>query len=195
MVQVIRQRQARARRPLRRPVPGGQQGQVLILTITVLLVLALGFMYVMRRTMIDSVASGNTVARQRDVQVADIALRNFEQTIFNTYGDQRLEISAVGQAWWRPVAAGTALPTNFWSTCAAAGVCSSFAVSVNGQALPYTAWVSVQSTGRQPDLYACQMQNFAAYYYDVNIHVVEASGTTAANTETVYKLCVFSPNN
>ncbi|MBV8122527.1 MAG: hypothetical protein JO370_00415, partial [Paucibacter sp.] len=53
---------------------------------------------------------------------------------------------------------------------------------------------SVQPTGRQPDPFACQMQNFAAYYYDVNIHVTEASGVTAANTETVYKLCVFDPN-
>jgi len=171
-----------------------QRGQVMILTIGVLLVLYLGFLYVMRRTMIDTWSDGNTVARQRDVQVADIALRNLEQTIFNAYGDQPLEQSAVGQSWYRAVAPGTALGATFWSTCQSAATCAVVPVSINGQSLPYTALASVQPTGRQPDPFACQMQNFAAYYYDVNIHVTEASGVTAANTETVYKLCVFDPN-
>ncbi|MBV8503055.1 MAG: hypothetical protein JO006_15230 [Paucibacter sp.] len=186
MGQIVRTSQRRSQR--------GQRGQTLILTISILLVLFLGFLYLMRRVMIDTSVAGNTVARQRDVQVADIALRNLEQTIFNAYGDQPLERSAIGQAWWRAVAPGTALPATFWSTCQAANTCAVIPVTVNGQAMPYTALASVQATGRQPDPYTCQMQNFAAYYYDVNIHISEASGATAANTETVYKLCVFDPN-
>lgn len=180
-----------------RPYPRShqrQRGQTMILTIAVLLVLFLGFLYVMRRTMIDTVTAGNTLSRQRAVQVTDVVMRNLETAIINAYGSQRLEISGVGQGWWRAVAPGTALPANFWSTCQGAG-CASIPVSVNGQNLPFTALVSVQSTGRQPDTYACAgSKDQAAFYYDVNIHIVELSGVTAANTETVLKLCVPTPN-
>lgn len=175
-----------------------QRGDTLILTLCILVVLLLGFVYVSRNLLYDTVMAGNNLSRQKNVQVADVAMRNLEQMIFNVYGDQQLEQSGVGQPWYRVVPANTSIPDGYWANClgaAAASRCGSVPVTVNGSALPYTALAVVQTTGRQPDPYACPNQGFAAYYYDVYIHTVEASGVTSATTETVYKLCVFDPTS
>jgi len=175
-----------------------QRGETLILTLGILVVLLLGFVYVSRHIMYDAVMAGNNLTRQKNVQVADVAMRNLEQLIFNVYADQPLEQTGVAQPWYRVVPANTSIPDGYWNSClgaSAANRCGSVPVTVNGTALPYTAQVVVQTTGRQPDPYACNLQNFSAYYYDVYIHTVEASGVTSATTETVYKLCVFDPNS
>lgn len=177
-----------------------QRGDALLLTLLVLAVLFTGVVYAMRSTMYDSLASGNTLARQRNVHVADIALRQLESLILAAYNNQPLEISGVGQAWYRNVAAGTVAPPNsYWASClgnSTAGLnCGSLNLKVNGSnlpsGLPQTALAVVQPTGMQ-DAYACSTQGYRAIYYDVFINVAEPNGGTSAITETVYKLCVMS---
>lgn len=176
-----------------------QSGEALIFTLLALVVIFLGFLYTMRNVMSNSVMSGNNLTRQKNVQVADIALRNLQQLIFDNYGDQPLELSGTGQTWWRTVAANTVVPPTYWASCAGnsdtAARCGSVPVAIGTSTLGYTAYAVVQTTGRTPDPYACHLQNFSAYYYDIYIHVVESSGVTSATTETVHKLCVFDPNS
>lgn len=175
-----------------------QRGKTLILTLCILVVLLLGFVYVSRHILYDAVMAGNNLTRQKNVQVADIAMRNLEQLILNAYGDQQLELTGAGQPWYRVVPANTSIPDGYWASCLGASTadsrCGSVPVTVNGSALPYTAMAVVQPTGRLPDPYACPQGSgdFSAYYYDIYIHLVEASGVTSATTETVYKLCVHN---
>ena len=51
-----------------------QRGDTLLLVLLTLLVLFLGGMYMLRSVMLDSQMAGNTLARQKNVQVGDIAL-------------------------------------------------------------------------------------------------------------------------
>lgn len=176
-----------------------QNGEALLLTLLVLLVMYLAFLYVMRNVMSSSQMAGNNLTRQKNVQVTDIALRNLEQRIFDTYGDQPLEQTGVTQPWYRTVAANTSIGASYWNNCLgnsdSTARCGTISVAVGSTNLSYTAYAVVQTTGRNPDPYACNLQNFSAYYYDIFIHVVEASGVTSATTEMVYKLCVFDPNS
>ena len=175
-----------------------QAGETLLLTLGVLVVLLLGFLFVSRHIMSDAQMAGNNLARQKNVQVADVAMSNLSKMILDAYGGQRLEDIGAGLPWFRTVAANTVIPESYWATCLGASAattrCGNVPVTVNGTALPYTALAVVQTTGRQPESDGC-LQNFAAYYYDVFIHTVESSGVTSATTETVYKLCVYDPNS
>lgn len=174
----------------------GQRGDILLVTMVFLLLALLAVLTAMRSGIVDTQLAGNNLARQRDVQVADIALRQIESQINSASAGMPLETSASTQPWYRDVSAGAAAPTAaYWNDClgnsAAASRCGSLAVTIGGSALPYTAYAVVQPTGRS-DGTACTLGTsgqFTANYYDVFIHVAEANGATAVNTETIYRIC------
>mgnify|MGYP000098875415 CR=1 FL=1 len=176
--------------------PAKARGEVLFITIVLLLVIFLGFLYMTRHLMTEAQLAGNAVASQRNAQVADVVLRRIDNTITTTNGGMPLELSMAGQAWYRQVGAGTAAPTAaYWASClgnADAGQrCGSVNVNVVNTALPYSALVVVQPTGRT-DQFACGMSLFRAVYYDIYIQVSEQNGSTSAVTHTVYRLCTLS---
>ncbi len=179
----------------------GQRGDALVFTLLTLLVVGLGFLVAMRTVLVDTQLSGNHLARQKAVQVSDIALRSLAGTLQAAAGGMPLELAAAAQPWWRDVAAGTAAPDPaYWAGCLgnadATRRCAAVSVAAAGTALPYTALAAVQTTGRPADPHGCGLGQIgsgseqAAVYYDVFIHVVEAAGTAASSTETVYKLCI-----
>ena len=173
-----------------------ERGEILLITLVCLLICLLGLIYAMRGAIIDSQVTGNNLARQKDVQSSDIALRMVTAQILAAYKGQPLELSAAGQLWWRDVPAATAAPNAaYWAACLGNADttlrCAQLTLSVNGSALPYQALVVVQPTGRI-DATACSLAQFQAIYYDIHLRVTESSGTTGATTETVYKLCTYS---
>jgi len=173
-----------------------QRGDIMLVTLVFLLLCLLGLVVSMRDSMINTTMNGNNLARQKDVQVADIALRQLETQVLAAYGGQALELSASGQPWWRNVAAGTAAPTGtYWDSCLGNATdsarCGAVSVAVNGSALNYTALAVVQPTGRS-DSTSCDLAQFQAVYYDLYVHVKESNGVTAVNTETVYRICTSS---
>ena len=175
-----------------------QRGETLILVLVTLLVMCLGLLYTLRGVSLDAQMAGNTLARQKDNQVADIALRNLESQILAVYGAQPLEVSASGQTWFRSVAAGTAGPANsYWTSCAGNSSSSlrcaseTVTVTVNSVALAYNVLAVVQPTG-QYDLYACGLSQYKALYYDVFLNVAEPNGATSTTVETIYRLCTLS---
>lgn len=173
-----------------------QRGEILLLTLVAMLVCLLAFVYASRKTVIDSHAVGNNLARQKNVQVADIGLRLLQAQVLAAYNGQPLEVSASGQLWYRDVPAGTAAPADaYWNSCLGNGDatlrCSQLPLVVNGQTLPYQVLAVVQPTGRA-DSNSCSLGQFRAVYYDIYLNVRDASGAASAITETVYKLCTFS---
>lgn len=179
-----------------KPMKSTQTGEALILTLLVLVVLYLGFLYTMRYVMTDAQMAGNNLAQQKNAQSADIALRNLETMMYQASNLIALELSANGQPWYRVVAPGTAGPnTAYWKSClgnsSSAQRCGSVTVKIGNTNLPFTALAVVQPTDRR-DLYACPLGNgaLAANYYDVFINIQESSAATSATTETVIKLCV-----
>lgn len=171
-----------------------QMGEALILTLLVLVVLYLGFLYTMRYVMSDAQMAGNNLALQKNAQSADIALRKLEDVIYQASNLVPLEISATVQPWYRQVAPGTPGPdAAYWKAClgnaSSADRCGAVAVAIGNTALPFTAWAVVQPTGRT-DAYACEVGTLTALYYDVFIYIQESSAATSAATETVIKLCV-----
>ena len=199
---------ALTRRAAPSPRRPGQQGFVLLLTLISLLVLLFGVLFTMRGTLLQSVMTGNTLQRQKDVQASDLALRQVQQAIIATVqgaGDVPLEIAGNGKAWFyipggttpwiTPGAAGTT-NAGYWSNCVAAKTCdtlSNVVAAVNPVPPPlpgsYQAWVTVVPTNQPANSYACGTTGYTASYYDIFLHTTEANGTTAANTDTVFKLC------
>ncbi len=179
-----------------------QRGYVLFVSLIALLVLYLGFLYFIHGTLSDAQLTGNAVQRSKNLQASDLALRAVMQQIDQIAASgQMLEISATSQAWWRAVNPGTAIPdATYWSQCAQStdptARCEQVAAPT-GSSLPghyadqYQSLAVVQPTGRF-DSYSCQIPQYTAVYYDIVIHTAEANGRTAADTETVYKLCVPS---
>lgn len=179
------------RRVVRRP----PRGEVLLITLVLLLLLLLGALVAMRGGLTNLWMAGNTLARQKDVHVADIALRSLEAQMFATSAGMPLEIAAANTAWYRDVAPGTAAPSAaYWTSCATSTDvttrCGTIAVSVNGTALPYTALAVVQPTGRS-DSRSCSLAQYQAVYYDLFVHVEESSGATGVTTDTIYRLCTL----
>ena len=184
-----------------RPLPRAarrQRGDILLVVMVFLLVCLLGLVVSMRDGIVSTLMGGNNLARQRDVQVSDIAIRQVEGQILTDYGGQSLDISAAASAepWMRLVAGGTGAPSataGYWDNCLGNSDntlrCGSITPTVNGVALGYTALAVVQFTGRK-DPFACQITGQIALFYDVFIHVKEANGVTSSDTETIYRLCV-----
>ena len=182
-------------------------GYVLLLTLITLVVLLFGVLFTMRGTLLQGVMTGNTVQRQKDVQAGDMALRQVQQAIIQTAsgaGLVPLEIAASSKPWFYvpintsspwPVPGSSSAPT-YWQNCQAAKTCDTLsnvatAISPAPPALPggYTVLVTVAPTNLPVDAYACGTTGFTATYYDIFMHVQESNGTTAANTESVFKLC------
>uniref|UniRef100_E6PLY5 Tfp pilus assembly protein PilX n=1 Tax=mine drainage metagenome TaxID=410659 RepID=E6PLY5_9ZZZZ len=186
-----------------------EQGFVLLLTLITLLVLLFGVLFTMRGTLLQTAMTGNTMQRQKDVQASDLALRQVQQAIIqtaNSAGDVPLEIAATGKAWfyippnngsvWPVPGTGTGAPATYWQTCQGNGTCDTVAnvasvISPAPPALPggYTALATVVPTNQPTDAYSCGNTGFTATYYDIFLHTQEANATTAATTETVFKLC------
>ena len=152
----------------------------------------------MRGAIVDSQVTGNNLAKQKDVQASDIALRKVAQQIVAAYAGRPLELSANGQVWWRDVPAGTAAPDPaYWAACLGNADttkrCAQYPLTLNGAPLPYSALVVVQPTGRS-DSTECLSNAvpFLAVYYDIFVNVTETTGVTGATTETVYRLCTSS---
>jgi len=181
------------------PVMRGRlRGETLILTLVTLLVLCLGFLYTLRTVSFDAQIAGNTLARQKDTQVADIALRTVESMIQQVYGAQPLEVSATGQSWWRAVPPGSAAPTaSYWTGCASSSNstqrCAALTVNVTvpSGTLAYNVLAVVQPTG-QTDAYACGLSQYRALYYDIFLNVAEPNGVTSSTVETIYRVCTLS---
>lgn len=170
-----------------------QRGDILLFTLLLLLLLLLGALTASREGITTTWLIGNTVTRNKDVHVADIALRLVERTMGNTASGTPLEFVASAQSWYHDVAPGTSPPTDaFWVTCLSSGTCASTAVTVNGSAVPYTALWYTQPTGTS-DTTTCPLAQYnRAMYYDVFVHVLESNGTTAATTETITRVCTAS---
>ena len=174
-----------------------QRGDIMLVTLVFVLMCLLGLVYSMRDTIVSNQMTGNNLVRQKDVQVADIALRIAEGKILSIYAGQPLEVSAVNQSWWRAVAAGATIPPGYWDTCAGSSAtsttrCDTFPVKVNNAAIPYTAYVVVQPGGRADTGSACTVSQFTAMYYDIFVHIKESNGATDANTEAIYRLCALT---
>ncbi len=184
-----------------------QQGYVLLLSLLSLLVLLFGVLFTMRGTLLQTVITGNTLQRQKDVQASDLVLRKVQQVIINTVqgaGNVPLEVAASGKPWFYvPNASSTAwtvpgssAAATYWSATSASGcyanktcdTISDMDSSVSG----YDALVTVVPTNLPVNPYSCQTSSYIASYYDIFIHTVEANGSTGASTETVFKLC--TPN-
>jgi hypothetical protein len=179
-----------------------QRGDIMLVTMVFLLVALLGLVVSMREGLVATLMGGNNLARQRDVQVSDIALRQAEKQISSVGASVPLQITASTQPWMRiDLAAGTdtfpAPDAAYWDSCLGNSDstlrCSSVAPAVGGTALGYTALMVVQYTGRGADTDSCQAADapvkFVASYYDLYVHVKEANGVTSSDTHTVFRLC------
>ncbi len=189
--------------PPRRPCHGlpahRQRGDIMLVTMVFLLVCLLGLVVSMREGIVSTLMNGNNLARQRDVQVSDIATRLAEAQISGS--TQLLQVSAFNQPWMRVDATTSVFPAPdaaYWDSCLgnsdATKRCASIAPTVGGTALGYTVLMVVQYTGRY-DLFSCQMTTpvqFMASFYDVYVHVKEPNGVTSSDTHTVYRLCTPS---
>lgn len=172
------------RKPQRSPE---QQGYVLLLTLITLLVLLFGVLFTMRGAALQTVMTGNTVQRQKDVQASDIALRVIQQTLTNASnnaGGVALEYISPQPAWFSSPSNSTAAwwPTPsaaYWTQAINAGTAYSVPLPAGTSA---HAWALVVSANLPPDSAGCS-------FYDIFIHTIEANNVTAANTEALFKLC------
>lgn len=194
--------------------PRKQQGYVLLLTLITLVVLLFGVLFTMRGTLFQSVMTGNTVQRQKDVQAGDLALRQVQQALIATVqgaGNQVLDVAASGQPWFyaptvAPASPASAVPgadapyAGFWTSCSANNQCAPLSSVVSAlspappaindaSGQPYRILVSVWPTNRPTNAYACGTTGYTASYYTVFLNIGEASGSTAINTQSVIKLC------
>ncbi len=195
-------RRATARRLPQRAAPR-QRGDIMLVVMVFLLVCLLGLVVSMRDNVVSTLMNGNNLARQRDVQVSDVALRQLEGNIYADSSGRMLEQTVAGtsEPWLRLVTAPAAGPTTaYWDACLGnsntALRCGAVTPTLNGTPLGYTVLAVVQYTGRS-DPYGCPNKLSAtgvttAAFYDVFFHVKEANGVTSSNIETVYKLCLAS---
>jgi hypothetical protein len=177
-----------------------QRGDIMLVTLVFLLVLLLGLLVSMRDGIVTTTMTGNNLVRQKDVQLGDVGLGVLLSTIQTTSAGQTLELTASTQPWWRSVAAGTAPPSgSYWDNCASETTSSATSCGVitlppgpDGLALPYVAYGVVQPTSAGDSTTCPFTQYNLAVYYVLYVHVKEVNGSTAANSETIYRLCVSS---
>ena len=191
-----------------------QRGDTLLVVLIFLLVCLMGLVVSMRGSIVTTQSVGSNLQRQKNLQMADVALAQVESLMVanSDATGQPLEFS-VGSgssqpAWWRDVfpAVSTVLPPDepYWATCATTNAndatkrCYTFTVNnagataVTGGGQSYSAWAVVQPAGRKPDTDGCHLNsnNYTmASFYTIYIRVREISGATSATTETVYRLC------
>lgn len=180
-----------------RPRRQRQRGEIMLITLVALLVCLIGLIYAMRETIITTLVSGNNLAKQKDVQANDVALRMVEDLVTAAYNGQALELSAGNELWFRDVQPTSVPPpappsAAYWATCVGGGVttrCAELALPAGVQPVGSVARVVVQPTGRT-DATICGL-SLLAIYYDVYIYVQEPSLATFATTHTVFKLCAL----
>lgn len=184
-----------------------QRGDVLLIVLIFLLVCLMGLVVSMRGSIVTTQMVGNNLQRHKDVQIADVALKQVESLMAanSLATGQPLELSVnagTQPAWWRDVNPGTAAPTDaYWDSCATTNAadatlrCASLNVTSNGAAAStgagqtYKVLAVVQRTGRA-DANNCNIAPYTqANYYDIYLRVLETSGVTSSTTETVYRLC------
>ncbi|WP_449370253.1 hypothetical protein [Thiomonas sp.] len=192
---------------------GPQEGYVLLLTLITLLVLLFGILFTMRGTLLQTEMTGNTIQRQKDVQAGDLALRQVQQALIATVqgAGSPLDVAASGQPWfYTPTVTSSTLAStvpgaagpysNFWTNCSANNQCAPLSSMVSAlnpappaindaSGQPYQVLISVWPTNQPTNPYACGTTGFTASYYAVFLHITEASGSTAINTQSVIKLC------
>lgn len=122
------------------PIPRREQGYVLLLTLIVLVVLLFGVLFITRGDLLQTVMTGNTVQRQKDLQIGDLALQQVASAIVQTAcgGDQnncqQLQNTARGKPWFPfidqntpPPWPGAAPTPSFWASCLANDTCDTLA--------------------------------------------------------------------
>jgi len=182
-----------------------ERGDILLVTMVFLLLCLLGLIGSMRDTITTTALAGNNLMRQKDTQIADVAMQNVRNQILaaNVGGAPLSDSTAVtNQAWWRdvgPTAAASPPSASYWDSCLGNSDvtkrCGSITLTVGGTSLPYTALAVVQPTGRADqhnpicNIGTGSSSLMQAVYYAVFIHVKETNGATSVNTESVYTAC------
>jgi len=185
-------------RVTRRP----QRGDILLVTMVFLLLCLLGLIGAMRDTMVNTAQAGNTLARQRDTQMADLVTQTIRNAILTDVPagtPLSMAPALLNESWWRavPMTSPALPPTDaYWSTCLNNSNptlrCGAVPLTTGVTALPYTALAVVQPTGRtDPNSPQCNAGNgmAQAVFYAVFVRIQEAGGATAVNTESVYQAC------
>ncbi len=174
-----------------------QRGDIMLVTMVFLLVCLLGLIVSMRDGIVTTTMTGNNLVRQKNVHVADLALAVVASNIDATVklNAQALSLSATAKNWYRQGGVSAAPTAAYWDTCYTATTstttsCGTFSpLTVGTDTLPYTVYAVVQEAqSGLPKSTACQP--FTTVYYDVFVHVKESNGATAADTESIYKVCI-----
>jgi hypothetical protein len=171
-----------------------QRGSVTVFALIALLLMFLGALYAFRGTLLDTSLTDKASVLQKNIQASDLALQALAQNIVTTYAGSPLEISAASAPWFNGTASPVTPTPNYWAQCQsgsrAQAVCAALPMPAG---VPQQAWGFVQPTGRV-DPYGCQTQTTGlaarAVYYDLWVHVVDPRTGVAADTESVYRLCV-----
>ena len=169
-----------------------QQGTITLFALIALLLMFLGALYTFRGDLIDTSLTDKAAVRQKNVQVSYMGLQWLTNQIMTASGGNPLEIFAQGQPWYLSTQNPITPNPQYWSDCRAGwqanAVCASIPMP---SGISQQAWGFVQPTGRV-DPYACNSPTFTGMFYDVWIHVVDPRTGVAADTESLYKLCVPS---
>ena len=187
-----------------------QHGDVLLITLLVMTLMALGMLYAMRFVVTDTVIAGNTLARQKGGQASDIGLRFFQQTELAPYAalNQDLVSFASGEAWMNVDPLVDSCPAGIYSTSLWQSVCPADTLNPTGVLSPplnqfnftlpasatwaqnyrFSAMVFPLPVNANSDSCGTAMQ---MRYYDVFIRAEEFPGITSATSETVFNLCAY----
>ena len=171
----------------------GQRGSVILVSMVILVLIALGALYTLRGVVQDTALADRFAQRQQSIQASDFALQWITNQVTQLGQTQMLEVSAAGQPWYQPTAGFTSFPGNsYWGRCIAGNSASGKCASVPMPAsVGKQAWAFVEPTGRV-DPYACSTQGFTAVYYDIWIHLLDPRTNLSTNVESLYKLCVLT---
>jgi hypothetical protein len=177
---------------------------VLLFTLVALLLCLVGVIYAMRDTIIATLTTGNNLAKQKNVQAADIGLRLIRDHIDTLVAVSKLDlaIGATDQAWYRAIdptgtvpAAPPSPDTAYWSNCTGSGGLAARCATEVLPGIGRNAKFVVQPTGRT-NPQGCKVkdseQTGTANYYDIYVYVEETSQATSAATHTEYLVCVQS---
>jgi hypothetical protein len=179
-----------------------QRGDILLVTLLLLLLSLLALILMMRDTILSTNHAGNNLSRQKDTQVADIAMQSIRNQIMAA-APAGLPLTSspnlISQPWWRDVVASAAASppsAAYWKSCLgntdATLRCGAVPLTLGTTTLPYTALAVVQPTGRtDPNSPQCSigMGLVQGVFYAVFIHVQELNGLTSVSTESVYQAC------
>ena len=174
-----------------------QRGDIMLVTMVFLLVCLLGLIVSMRDGIVTTLMNGNNLVRQKDVHVADLALGIVANNIDTTVGLNGLPLvlSASAKNWYRAGGVSAAPTAAYWNTCYSATTSTTTScgtvspITVGTDTLPYTVYAVVQEAASDlSTVSACAP--LTTVYYDVFVHVKESNGATAADTESIYKVCI-----